>query len=122
MRLVAPDGAPVEDYTTDGSVVIIATPGPPSRCRPEPGDERLLADEAPLAAFDRDNHRGSLTSDARGRLTLPALIPGATYRINDDSTVDGSAGIQLRREFTVEAGATFDLGDILIEKPSHRDH
>jgi hypothetical protein len=105
----------------DGSVFIIATPGPPSLWRPDPGDERLLADEVPLVTFDRDNHRGGLTSDARGRLTLPALVPGATYRIYDHSDANGPAGIRLRREFAVESGAALDLGDILIEKPSHRD-
>jgi RNA polymerase sigma factor (sigma-70 family) len=121
MRLVDPGGAPVQDYAMDGSVAILAAPGLPSRCRPEPGDERLLADEVALVAFDRDSHRDGLTSDARGRLTLPGLIPGVTYRIYDDSTVNGPAGIQLRREFTVDAAAALDLGDILIERPAHHD-
>jgi hypothetical protein len=44
------------------------------------------------------------------------LIPGATYRIYDN-TVGGGDDPQLRKEFTVKPGETVDLGDILIEKP-----
>jgi hypothetical protein len=66
-------------------------------------------------------HRGGLISDARGRLTLPALIPGVTYRICDDPTVDGPAGIWLRRDFNLDEDTALDLGDVLLERPSCRD-
>ena len=57
-------------------------------------------------------------SDAQGRLTLPVLIPGATYRFIDYTmAVRGKTGPQLRKEFTVKPGETLDLGDIRIEKP-----
>ena len=57
-------------------------------------------------------------TDAQGRISFPALIPGATYRISDYSTInDGKRTIRLRKEFTVKPGETLDLGDILIEKP-----
>ena len=48
---------------------------------------------------------------------FPALIPGATYRIVDQTTARNPNGPQLRKEFTVKPGETLDLGDILIEKP-----
>ena len=48
---------------------------------------------------------------------LPALIPGSTYRIIDQTTARTPDGPQLRKEFTVKPGETLDLGDILIEKP-----
>ena len=47
-------------------------------------------------------------------MTFPALIPGATYRIQDSSDEDGR---QLRKTFTVKPDETLDLGDILIQKP-----
>ncbi len=57
-------------------------------------------------------------TDAEGRITLIDLIPGALYRIIDFSTVrDPKKGPQVRKDFTVKPGETFDLGDILIEKP-----
>ena len=53
-----------------------------------------------------------LTTDTDGRITLPVLIPGATYRFVELTTVP-----QVRKEFTVKPGETLDLGDIRIEKP-----
>ncbi|HEX5273297.1 MAG TPA: hypothetical protein VFW33_22525, partial [Gemmataceae bacterium] len=44
-------------------------------------------------------------ADKDGRLTVPGLIPGATY-----SYADGKK----EREFTAEAGKTHDLGDVPI--------
>lgn len=55
-------------------------------------------------------------TDAEGRITLPALIPGALYRISDYSTVnDRAKGVQVRKDFTVQPGETLDLGEISIE-------
>ena len=121
MRLVDPAGDPVAGHAMAGWISIVASPGPSPHRRRDPGDERLDADETPLIAFDRDGYRGRLTSDGRGRLTLPALIPGTSYRIYDGSTIHDPAGIQLRREFTAEAGAAVELGDVLIERPARAD-
>jgi RNA polymerase sigma factor (sigma-70 family) len=46
-------------------------------------------------------------SDKDGRLTVPALIPGATYTYPDGKKV---------REFTAEAGKAHDLGDVPIDR------
>ncbi len=48
-------------------------------------------------------------------MTLPGLIPGASYRVMDRS--DAGRGDQVRKDFTVKPGQTLDLGDILIETP-----
>ena len=77
----------------------------------------ILADEGSLAQIDPINYGKGLVTDAEGRITLPVLIPGATYRITDVTTARDPAGPQLRKEFTVKSGETLDLGDILIEKP-----
>jgi hypothetical protein len=77
----------------------------------------LLADEAALIVIAPINYQKDPASDAQGRIVLPALIPGATYRIVDRTTARTPNGPQLRREFTVKPGETLDLGDILIEKP-----
>ena len=61
--------------------------------------------------------RGPAT-DAEGRITFPNLIPGAMYRISDDSAImDQKKGVQIRRDFTVKPGETIDVGDIVIERP-----
>ncbi len=66
--------------------------------------------------MDPAHHSKGLVSDERGLLKLPALIPGATYRIYDGSA--GEAGSpRLRKEFTVKPGEAIDLGDVLIERP-----
>jgi hypothetical protein len=60
-------------------------------------------------------------TDENGKVTLPALIPGAPYRIVDWSTANvEDKGVQVRKNFTVKAGEALDLGDILIEKPQER--
>ncbi len=75
-----------------------------------------MADEDFVAEFDRVHYPKGLISDDRGMLDLPALIPGATYRIYDGTM--GEAGTpRLRKEFTVKPGETLDLGDVLIERP-----
>ncbi len=56
-------------------------------------------------------------SDSQGRIVFPVLIPGATYRIIDATTLRDPSGPRLRKEFTVKPGEALDLGDIRIEKP-----
>jgi hypothetical protein len=115
-RFVGPDGRPVADFRPD--LEYVATPGP----HPFTGDKKaqaeLSADAEYLANVDRKHYWDGPSTDAEGRITLPSLIPGALYRINDFSTVnDPDKGAQVRRDFRVKPGQTLDLGDILIEKP-----
>ena len=68
--------------------------------------------------LDRKHYWTGRLTDADGQITLPDLIPGASYRISDYTTVnDENKGVQVRKDFTVKPGEAVDLGDILIEKP-----
>jgi hypothetical protein len=70
---------------------------------------------------DMSNYATELVSDAEGRLTLPVLIPGASYRFLDSTTFQrGETGPTIRKEFIVKPGETLDLGDLRIEKPLSR--
>jgi len=103
---------------------MIVTPGPPSRPptrRNEPTGGPLFADESPAARLDPVNYGPDLQSDAEGRLTLPALIPGAPYRIVDRTPVFAGAALEVRKEFTVQPGEALELGDILIARPRGRN-
>jgi hypothetical protein len=53
-----------------------------------------------------------LLPDAQGRLTVPALIPGATYRLRGYDERDPGV-ILFEREFTAESGKTRRLPDIV---------
>jgi hypothetical protein len=116
-RLVDRSGRPVP-RSRDGaaSVTLVVTQGP-RRDSQEKGDqERLAADEYVVSRFDRTHHLNGPVSDEEGGLTLPELIPGATYRLYDDTLVE-SSGPRLRREFAVKSGETLDLGDVRLEQP-----
>jgi hypothetical protein len=77
----------------------------------------LAADETGLNQVDPINYENPLASDADGCITLPVLIPGATYRFIDRPTTRDPTGPQVRNEFTVRPAETLDLGDIGIERP-----
>ena len=115
-RFVGPDGKPVAGHSSQ--VELLGTSGPHQwDLRPE-SKSKLSADAAWLVNLDRKHYWHGPLTDAEGRITLPDLIPGATYRINDSSTMNvENKGVQVRRDFTVKPGETLDLGDILIEKP-----
>jgi RNA polymerase sigma factor (sigma-70 family) len=110
-RFVSLDGRPVAG--TRPWLYIVVTPGPHRYDTAAFRKGLLLADEEVLANVDRLNYwKGPLT-DARGRCTFPALIPGVTYRLVDYDR-SGTAG---RKDFTVESGKTLDLGDISLKRP-----
>ena len=115
-RLVGPDGKPLGGFTPRLLISMVVTPGENSLIKARK-DGTLVADQAVLQAIDPINYRKNEASDSQGRIVLPALIPGATYRIIDRSTNRTPDGPQLRKEFTVQAGETVDLGDVLIAKP-----
>ena len=98
---------------------MVVTPGPPATAsRTTRGRPPLRRRGRPEPASTRSTTRTALAPDADGRITLPVLIPGATYRFIDYTTVvRGQTGPEIRKEFTVKPGETLDLGDIRIEKP-----
>jgi RNA polymerase sigma factor (sigma-70 family) len=115
-RFVGPSGEPVAKHGPH--LELIATPGPPRLTRDKPQQAELAADAVFIANVDRKHYWNGRFTDAEGRITLPDLIPGASYRIIDFSTVNDDKGVQIRKDFTVKPGETLELGDILIEKPS----
>jgi hypothetical protein len=118
-RLVDPGGKPVAGFSAPWMISMIVTPGPyPTNQARKEGT--LLADEGRLPAVDPINYRKAPVSDAEGRITFPALIPGVTYRIVDRTTFRSVEGPQIRKEFTVHSGEDLELGDILIEKSEMR--
>jgi hypothetical protein len=115
-RFAGPDGKPIAKLGLGPYIQFLMTPGASTIYYGDRGE--LQADAAYLPSI---NHRliwKDFTTHDDGRVTLTALIPGATYRISDWSTfnVQGK-GYQIRKEFTVKPGETADLGDILVEKP-----
>ncbi len=119
-RLVTSDGKPLDRHDARALASMVVTPGPP-RGRRQAEDGPLFADEASVVSLDPVNYGSDFQSDAQGRLTLPALIPGATYRIQDFTPVFGGGDPAIRKEFTVKPGETLDLGDILIARPQGRN-
>ena len=80
------------------TIDIVITPGADER-----NSDSLLADVIPASTIDWQHYREYPRTDERGRVTLPALIPGATYRIGHSNP------ITFRAEY---AGKTQDWGDI----------
>jgi hypothetical protein len=110
-RLVSPEGKPLPGLP--GSrltrIRLVVSPGPYPGGKSEVAS--LIANVGYLEAVDPTNYEPGPGSDAQGRITFSALIPGATYRV-----YDRTGAFEFRREFTVKPGETLDLGDILIEK------
>jgi hypothetical protein len=73
----------------------------------------LTADAAFVANIDRTNYRSGPKSDSDGRITFPALIPGATYRIS--TFKNGRAAVL--KDFVAESQKTLDLGKFVVAAP-----
>jgi RNA polymerase sigma factor (sigma-70 family) len=117
-RLLGPEGKPLVGYQHTSLISMVVTPGEFSGVKARK-DGTTLANQDTLTSIDPINYPKSPTADEQGRIVFPALIPGATYRISDQSTRRTPNGPQLRKEFTTKPGETVDLGDILIEKPAN---
>jgi hypothetical protein len=113
VRFVDRQGKPVPDVSVHGTLElrpanysgvgikdVLGFLGKPSRS-PEGA---LHADEIPLDL--------NLRSDTQGRITLPALIPGAPYRLAWNLDRKVSYGL---KKVTVKAGQALDLGDIRVQ-------
>ena len=115
-RLVDPDGKPITKPARDLTITMVVTPGPARNNNPNDKATGVLsADEGRLTDVDPINYAMELVPDGDGRIMLPVLIPGATYRFTDYSTVvRGQTGPEIRKEFTVKPGEKLILGDIRI--------
>jgi len=123
-RLITPDGTPLARYPASGLLSMIVTPGPPSRRpsrRNEPTGGPLFADESTVARLDPVNYGADFQSDAQGRLTFPALVPGALHRIVDRTPTVGGRELEVHKEFTVQPGEILELGDVVIARPRERN-
>jgi RNA polymerase sigma factor (sigma-70 family) len=109
-RYVDGKGRPIAGYAAAPNVVV--TPGASGDYAAVVSKGELLADMGSLTNLDRHNYWGKVKTDAKGRVTFPALIPGATYRL---ARWDKDRWVPYK-EFTVEAGKTVDLGDVVINK------
>ncbi len=110
-RYVDPDGKPLAGMRPMINVVV--TPGA-YRYDPKEADSgKLHADEEFQANVDRHNYWNAPRTDAEGRITFPALIPGMTYRAMTGRRNQPAVG----REFTARSGETVDLRDIVHDRP-----
>ena len=85
-RCVGTDGKPIAKHTPEFEFVM--TPGPTQHSQRKQDRAELAADAEYMANVDQKNYWNMPETDANGRITLPALIPGALYRILDFSTVN----------------------------------
>jgi RNA polymerase sigma factor (sigma-70 family) len=117
-RLIDTDGKPITGFHNASMISMVIVPGPSRTSRDQADEGRLQSIGDRLSRIDPLNYEKDPVSDTQGQIVFPALIPGATYRIQDRTAIRSPAGIPTRKEFTVKPGETLDLGDILIEKPA----
>jgi len=110
-RYVDGRGKPVADYQAAPDIVV--TPGRLTWMSGDGNKPGPRADEGWLMNLDPQDYGERLKTDAEGRITFPALIPGATYRLGRWD----SDRWRLHQEFRAESGKTIDLGDVVINKP-----
>jgi RNA polymerase sigma factor (sigma-70 family) len=109
VHFVDPRGRPVAGHMPFLYVMV-----PPD----QPGDEEADDGEGPpaemheLDEFDLRHYQKGPYTDASGRVTLPALIPGVRYRMDHYMDADGGW-----REFEAAAGQTLSLPNVTIKRP-----
>jgi RNA polymerase sigma factor (sigma-70 family) len=110
-RYVDEQGKPLAGYSAAPDLVV--TPGRWSYAADGGRRSEPVADAESLTNLDRDNYWERVKTDAAGRVTFPALIPGATYRL---ARFDKDRWLP-HREFRVGPGETVDLGDVVVRQP-----
>ncbi|MBA4191357.1 MAG: hypothetical protein C0467_25535 [Planctomycetaceae bacterium] len=109
LRVVSEDGQPRANQTVTVSLLL-------DRDRPvnEPLTHEPVADAQPAEWFDAVNYPRRPKTDAKGRVELPALIPGARYLV---AVGVGEARVKVGH-FTVEPGQTLTLPDVVFSNPA----
>jgi beta-lactamase regulating signal transducer with metallopeptidase domain len=111
-RFLNEKGAALANY--DPHLIMIVTPGAPVTHSYEP-NQPLWADTIQWTNIRYWHHHDKAPkTDAEGRVIMPDLIPGATYRLG---FVGKKPGWDEGYEFTVRRGETANVGDVTI--PSH---
>jgi RNA polymerase sigma factor (sigma-70 family) len=105
VRLLDRQGQPLKNYRPNQYGFQILVPpafatNPRARGKNLPAAARLFQ-----VNFDRWHYPDSLKTDAQGRLTLPALIPGATYQL-------GERGVVM--EIKAVSGKVVELADVKL--------
>jgi hypothetical protein len=109
-RFVDARGKPLADYRPLLWLSLPAEPYSSARELEEmKGGVHLSTDTVWAGHADPQHYGSGPKTDAEGRITLPNLIPGATYRV---ARFDGSDRI-----IRAEAGKTLNLGDVTIPEP-----
>jgi hypothetical protein len=108
-RLVDKEGQPVKNMRP--WLMMVVTPGAFRFDQEAARKGMFSADEGFIGNLDRVNHWHGQLSDAQGRCTLGALIPGATYRF----ALYGNEPMA-KKEFKAESGKTLQLGDITMPR------
>jgi hypothetical protein len=111
-RLIRRDGTPLKNYPQPPQYLamdLVVTPGTPANFMAE--NAGVFADVAPAPFLAPAQYQGRHTDD-EGRITLPALIPGATYRITGG--YDPKEGFRFK-DFKVESGQRLDLSDLKLD-------
>jgi 5-hydroxyisourate hydrolase-like protein (transthyretin family) len=109
-RFVDAAGKPVPSGTSLGLHMVV-TPGKPKYDLQAMRRGELLADEDFVANVDRRNSEDSSTTNEKGEMTFPVLIPGASYRFIN--FIKGEA--RASQEFVAQSGQTHDMGDIEVQ-------
>ncbi|WP_417376251.1 M56 family metallopeptidase [Gimesia maris] len=111
-RYVDSDGKPIAEKII-GGLYLVVTPGTPKYDFQAIQSGKLWADEELVFNIDRVNYSlpSACTTDAEGKQTFPALIPGATYR--HVKIINGQP--QITHELTLQPGEQKDLGEIEIQ-------
>ncbi|MFV0444687.1 MAG: carboxypeptidase-like regulatory domain-containing protein, partial [Planctomycetaceae bacterium] len=107
LRMVNSQDQPVEGAHI--SVGMVLAPGCSPNAMKQQAAGKLAADEDLINNIDRTNHWDQPPSGKDGVIELPALIPGATYRMY--RPVEGFNDYV---DFTVDSGEVRDLGDVVV--------
>jgi hypothetical protein len=110
LRFVNSQGQPVANYLP--TVEMVVTPGRYRFDVKSMQAGHLVADSDFISNIDRVNHWHGKKSDEQGNLSLPALIPGATYRI----MIPREGKREITKEFQPKANETIELGELIVEQ------
>ena len=110
VRFVDDSGKPVANY--EPTIYMVITPGGVALSASDMKAGKLAADEDFISNIDRANHQMPERADADGKMVIPALVPGASYRI----LTYRKQSFELAKDFQAKAKETVDLGDIVVER------